>query len=279
MTENLWTKFLKVNPKIILMIASMACEFIGFTQTEVWKEKEKFQIPEGTDHWYVDGQHNLYFTKKEQIKKVASTNLAAMQSIKEWQSISEIEAINAMKLLLFSAEQQQICFTDNTLSMQGECISLEELGLSNVTSVAVSKRPELLWMYDEMNSQLILYNFMQKTIVQSVNNLRGLLKLTGNIKIKETQNGLWAMDSEGKVILMDDFMNEVRQYKLPNKNSVPLNEDLYYIADNCLMKWDPFSAEKCLTHLGTTGKTNEIKASGNQLYIEFDGFLHVFIKQ
>jgi hypothetical protein len=277
MTENLWIKFLKVILKLFVVV--LACYTVGYAQTESWKEVQKIEIPDGTDHWYVDGQHNVYFTKKEQIQKVARTNLAAVQSIKEWQSIDGIEAINALKLMLFSAEQQQICFTDNTLSMQGECISLEELGLSNVTSVAVSKRPEMVWLYDEMNSQLILYNFMQKTITQSVNNLRGLLALTGTLQIKETQTGLWVKDGEGKVILMDDFMNEVRQYKLPNKYSVPIDENLYYLMDNCLMKWDPFTSQKCALSIQTKGNIEEFKASGNQLFLEFDGFLHVFIKQ
>lgn len=277
MTENLWIKFLKVNLKLFVVV--LVCYTVGYAQTESWQEVQKIEIPDGTDHWYVDGQHNVYFTKKEQIQKVARTNLAAVQSIKEWQSIDGIEAINALKLMLFSAEQQQICFTDNTLSMQGECISLEELGLSNVTSVAVSKRPEMVWLYDEMNSQLILYNFMQKTITQSVNNLRGLLALTGTLQIKETQTGLWVKDGEGKVILMDDFMNEVRQYKLPNKYSVPIDENLYYLMDNCLMKWDPFTSQKCTLSIQTKGNIEEFKASGNQLFLEFDGFLHVFIKQ
>ena len=263
MTENLWIKFLKVILKLFVVV--LACYTVGYAQTESWKEVQKIEIPDGTDHWYVDGQHNVYFTKKEQIQKVARTNLAAVQSIKEWQSIDGIEAINALKLMLFSAEQQQICFTDNTLSMQGECISLEELGLSNVTSVAVSKRPEMVWLYDEMNSQLILYNFMQKTITQSVNNLRGLLALTGTLQIKETQTGLWVKDGEGKVILMDDFMNEVRQYKLPNKYSVPIDENLYYLMDNCLMKWDPFTSQKCTLSIQTKGNIEEFKASGNQL--------------
>jgi len=86
-----------------------------------------FHFPNEILVWNIDNLGNIYAIQNEVIVKFDSTGKQTFsQSIKSLGRISEIEPINSMKIVLFSEEQQNICFLDNTLSLNGNCKNFEE---------------------------------------------------------------------------------------------------------------------------------------------------------
>jgi len=241
--------------------------------------RDSIMIPTQSTRCFIDPIRNIYFVHKEEITKLNAVGVRVKQSIKKWQEIDAIEAINSFKVPVFSAEQQQICLLDNTLSPNGSCINLEELGLINVTAIAASKRPDMIWLYDEMNSSLVLFNYVTKKEIQRVDNLQGILGLSGSIKLNENEYGLWVSSSDGKICLMDDYMNVVRCASEINQAIIPYANGFFFVNENTLYYRDLFEGVKELYKISTSETINEIYISGNQLITNDSGVLKVFIIQ
>ena len=241
--------------------------------------KRTINIPEGTSATFLDGQQNVYFVNKDEINKFSNYSTPIKQSIKKWQSIDDIESINSLKLAVFSKSQQQLCFLDNTLSENGNCINLDELGLLNVAALATSKRADMLWMYDELNSSLVLFNFVSKKEIQRVDNLQGILGISGEITLNENEYGLWISSSDGKICLLDDFMNVVRCASETNQAMIPFANGFFFVNENRLYYRDLFEGVNEVYKISTTENIRELYISGNQLIARTRSELNVFIIQ
>lgn len=235
-------------------------------------------IPETTEQTFMDYGNNLYFVTKDQITRQSlATGIANVQSQKIWQSIDQIICINAMKTVVFSQAQQQLCFTDNTLSQQGTCLDLQDYHFENVTKIASSKRPDMLWLYDELNSTLVLFNFVQRQIIQSVSNLRGMLNLRGEPHLEENAMGLWIFTTEGQIIRMDDYLNAISQQSFPYSSIVPFKNGCILLRDEQLYYNSLINGETMLQTISTLNPKDKLHISGNQLIIEKSKTLEVFI--
>ena len=241
--------------------------------------KRTINIPEGTSATFLDGQQNVYFVNKDEISKYSNYATPIKQSIKKWQSIDDIESINSLKIAVFSKSQQQLCFLDNTLSENGTCLNLDELGLLNVSALATSKRADMLWMYDELNSSLVLFNFVTKKEIQRVDNLQGILGISGEITLNENESGLWISSSDGKICLMDDFMNVVRCASETNQAMIPYADGFFFVNENRLYYRDLFEGVNEVYKIFTTENIRELYISGNQLITRTPSELNVFIIQ
>jgi hypothetical protein len=241
--------------------------------------KRTINIPKGTTATFLDGQLNVYFVNKDEISKQSSYSTAIKQSLKQWQTIDDIETISTLKISVFSKSQQQICFLDNTLSTNGNCINLDDLGLLNVGAIAASKRPDMLWLYDELNSSLILFNFITKKEIQRVDNLQGILGISGEITLNENESGLWISSSDGKICLMDDFMNVVRCVTETNQAMIPFADGFFFVNENLLYYRDLFEGVNEVYKIFTTENIQELYISGNQLIARTSSELNVFIIQ
>lgn len=275
MTATIWKKFWPWT------LSFFSLFFFHFAQGQAIPKltfSKSISIPQQTTQCFVDPLKNIYFVNHEEITRVSTLYPSSTQSIKAWQGIDDIETINSLKIALFSARQQQICFTDNTLSLNGPCIELEEFGLYNATSIAASKRPDMIWIYDELNSRIILFNFVQKTIVQSVNNLKGMLQLEGNVQMNENEFGLW-ISSNGKLTQMDDYLNVVQQRNLDFQNLFPFGKGCFFTRDSQVYYFDFFIGEIKMDEISTPKTMMDLYIAGNELIIKTMEDLKVFIIQ
>ena len=255
--------------------------FLVFSQGTMMRIEAELtiEIPEGSTVVFIDGQLNMYFVNKDEISKQSSYSTPIKQSSKQWQTIDDIETISTLKVSVFSKSQQQICFLDNTLSANGNCINLDDLGLFNVGAIAASKRPDMLWLYDELNSSLILFNFISKKEIQKVDNLQGILGISGEITLNENESGLWIGSSDGKICLMDDFMNVVRCASETNQAMIPFADGFFFVNENILYYHDLFEGVNEVHKISTTENIRELYISGNQLIVRTSSKLNVFIIQ
>ncbi len=239
--------------------------------------KETLSIPENTERTFVDHNNNLYFVAKDQIIRYSlATGIRSIQSQKIWQNIQQVLAINTMKTVVFSQVQQTLCFTDNTLSSQGTCMDLQEFNLNNVTVVASSKRPDMLWLYDELNSQLVLFNFVKRQILQNVVNLRGILNIEGEVRLEENHFGLWLFTSAGQVIRLDDYLNALTEQQLSYWSFLPYKNGGFMLRDKALYYETILEGEVMIQALPLSTPSTILHIAGNQLLIEHEKLLEVY---
>lgn len=195
----------------------------------------EFPFQKPIDVWNVDNLGNLYVIQNNFISKLDSSGKQTYsQSIKSLGRISEIEPINAMKLVLFSEEQQSICFLDNTLSLNGNCKYFDEFDIKNARLIATSNRPNLIWVLDEYRSTILLIDIVNDKIIQRVENMKGILNESSNfIDLEEKDNFLYLTSANGKVYQFDQMLSETG-IQLENfaQFSNVKNEIAFYLKNN-----------------------------------------------
>jgi hypothetical protein len=194
---------------IILLFAFVKASFSQLTSTILIKRKE-FNFQKSIEVWNVDNLGNIYVFQNNSILKLDSSGKQTYsQSIKSLGRISEIEPINAMKLVLFSEEQQSLCFLDNTLSLNGNCKYFDAYGIKNAKLIATSNRPNLIWVMDEYRSTILLIDIVIDKIIQRVENMKGILNEASDfIDLVEKDNFLYLTSANGKVYQFDQMLSE-----------------------------------------------------------------------
>lgn len=163
-------------------------------------------------NWNVDKLGYLYIVNENQIEKIdTNKQIVFRQSIKSIGTINQIEFINAQNILLFSVEQQQISLLDNTLTSNGYNIALEDYGIMNALHISSSSRPNLIWIYDQFNSKIILFDLYRKIIVQEVSNFKGLNGIKSEIiYFQELENNL-IIQSDKFIFILDMNINLINK--------------------------------------------------------------------
>ena len=171
---------------------------------------KEYTFPQFIEVWNIDNLGNVYLIQGNILIKCDSTGKQTYsQSVKSLGEISEIETINAMKIVLFSEEQQCICFVDNTLTINGNCKYLDDFEVKNAKFIATSNRPNLIWVYDEFKSTLLLIDIVKDKILQRVENLRGIIETKAEfIEMTEKDNYLYLTTSDGLVYEFDQLLSE-----------------------------------------------------------------------
>jgi hypothetical protein len=236
-----------------------------------------YSINDPFSTYFIDEIGNTYIVNKDQIKKLNFQGKNIQQSAKKWQQVSAIKPVNALKIALFSESQQSLCFLDNTLTEYGQCLVLNELGYYNITAVETSKRPDLIWLYDEINSSLILFNYFRQIEVQRVDNLSGINSLVAPLSIHETNYGLWIFSGHDRVFLMDDYLNLLQTLYCPFENALPYEKGFFYVHKEVLSYYDVLTGSSTAINISTEGAVDEMYISGNQLFIRRGSKIKVFI--
>ncbi len=186
----------------------MTYSLYGIGQPKLVSLNENYTMEKGLK-WIPDGTGNILFYKSNNLFKAQKGQLPNFtQSIRAAGEITQLLPINAFKTILFSNDQQQLCILDNTFSQNGGCIDLEDYEVQNAKLCAVSARPNLIYIFDEFNSTLLLVDFIDLKTKQSVLNVAALIGRELNIiELKEYHNELFALNEDGSVLVFDMFLN------------------------------------------------------------------------
>jgi hypothetical protein len=189
----------------ILLLLVEQCAAQNFS----WVKINEVPLPQICEYWEIDGLGNYYFVNNQQIEKSNAQGKVIYQtSTKKQGEVSQLIYINALKMIVFSELQQQICILDNTLTNNGNCISFENMGLQSVKLIGNSNRPNLIWLYDEYNAGLYLFDYVTNKIIQSVTNMTSIVGLSNVKQLIEIESNLYVLDAHGKIIVFDLFMNQ-----------------------------------------------------------------------
>jgi len=165
------------------------------------------EIPIGQDDkWSVDVLENVYVVSDKNLTKYDSTmKVRFTQSIKSLGRLSACEPMNTMKVIAFSEEQQSVCLLDNTLTLSEACIDLSLYDVFNATQIAVSSQPDKLWVFDQLNSRLLLLSLGAVKQSQEVGNMQGITGIGEIVKMEENQNELYISDRSGQLFVFDVY--------------------------------------------------------------------------
>lgn len=217
-----------------------------------WQKLGHFEM--GTSAvWSADIQGNLYGSSEGKlIKWDGQGKQQFIQSLKKTGTISSISPVNTMKLLVFSEEQQSICFLDNTLSFAEECIDLDGFNIEYATQVAASGQADRFWVFDQVNNTLSLINWNTKQRIVDLLNVSGIVSAEKPIKMIERSNYLFFGARNG-IFQFDRFGSLMNAY--PQKNLIDFEitdqfilllteEELVFIDRRNGYKWSQSKPEK-----------------------------------
>ncbi|MBM3451597.1 MAG: hypothetical protein FJX84_00490 [Bacteroidetes bacterium] len=192
--------------KNILLISCLLIVTFSYTQDSLYSWNETFKVEENTiSGWNVDAFGNLIVASSSSIRKFNSAgDLSYKISSKAFGEIKQIISITPFKLVLFSEQQQQICFLDNTLTPVDLCIDLGDFNIGFASLIGRSSRGGKLWVFDQVNSELLLIDLMKPgKIAQEIRNTQGLISLGDLVEILEFESDLHVLDTSGKLTICD----------------------------------------------------------------------------
>lgn len=253
--------------KLILNLIFIHFCFSSVSQQKFeWIEKSSYKI-DSTDIWTVDVLENVYISKKEIIQKFDSIgNFKFSQSQKSLGRLSSIQVLNTMKLIVFSEEQQQLCFLDNTLTPYESCVNFDEENIGNATKFAVSSQPDKFWIYDQLNSRLHLISSSKLFQNQDIENIKGVLNSNQISFMCEQNNFLYLVDCNQGVYILDRYASLVNFIKRPTIISFQVDsENFYFLEKNKIVLIDIDSNEE-INIDAPMDNVIEFKKIGNSYY-------------
>ena len=234
-----------------------------------WKKYSvSYQIDSLSD-WQVDLLENVFVFKKNIIQKYDSVGLLKFsESQKKIGKIAELIPLNAMKIWSFSEEQQLICSLDNTLTNLFDCLELADLECEYVTKIAASSQPNKVWIFDQVNYNLLFYSISGTNQNQRITNLNQTLGLNQLEKMEEFENRLFLFDKEKGVYILDIYGTLIQHFPIENASSVLL--DSKFIAVNHgnklkLIDYQGFNISE-IPLPGELKNIQEIKKVGNNYF-------------
>ena len=252
---------------VFIFLVSVKVSFSQLNSMNFIKLKE-FSFQKPIEVWNTDNLGNIYVFQNNSILKLDSSGKQTYsQSIKSLGRISEIELINAMKLVLFSEEQQSLCFLDNTLSLNGNCKYFDAYDIKNAKLIATSNRPNLIWVLDEYRSTILLIDIVNDKIIQRVENMKGILNESYDfIALVEKDNFLYLTTTNGMVYQFDQMLSETG-FQLNNFAKVIDDKSNFavYLLNNQIYTLNLITNEKKITS-SPEKNVIEFKIQGDFLY-------------
>lgn len=194
-----------------------------------WIPSVKYSISDDAV-WAIDGLENVYISEYGLINKYDSIGkLKFSQSIKSLGYMKQLVAVNTMKLVHFSEEQQTLCYFDNTLSPLDDCIDLIDQGIINAACISESNQPNKIWVFDNPNSRLLLLSLDNLYQVQEIVNLKGVLNINQIDLVKERGNRLFVLDRNSGVYVLDLYGTLLEKVELDEVATIDGNEQMLFI--------------------------------------------------
>jgi len=163
-----------------------------------------------------DNLGNLYIIVNNELRKYdIDGNLLKTFSDKTHGSITSVDVTDPLKILLYYHDFRQILFLDNMLSIKGDALMLDDLGVLQPL-LACNSYDNGFWIYDQQEFQLIRFDKNLNSSYQSGNivQLTGvkikpnfLMEISGKVYLNDPDNGILVFDKYGTYAKIIPFKN------------------------------------------------------------------------
>ena len=198
-----------------------------------------------SDFFTTDNQSNVYAVKGNELIKYDRTGKELYKySNKNFGNMSFVDASNMLRILIFYKDFLQVEILDNTLSLNGDAISLEEIGFQQAQLVCSSHNSGM-WIYDQQNFELIrLDQNLLKT--QQTGNLNAALNMDIQPNyLMEYNNRLYLNNHTTGILIFDIYGTYYKS--IPMKDSPhfqPIGDWVYYISNKIVKAYNIVTTEE-----------------------------------
>jgi hypothetical protein len=236
-----------------------------------------YSIKHPFNYFTTDNLGNLYLINGEELIKFnQSGQLFKKYSSKRFGNITNTDATNALKVLLYYKDFQQIVFIDNQLSQNGEAISLEMLGYEQ-TELVCSSFNNSFWIYNKQNNELVRFNEISQPVTKT-GNLKQILQADIKPNLILEHNGYLYLNSPAQGIYVFDIYGTFNKIiSIKNLTSFQVNNNIiYFFADKKLCAYNSKTfEEQCLIKSDSLAKF--IRIEKDRHFIQYQDSLHVLV--
>ena len=199
--------------KSSLFLLFLFLEGLAFGQ--IWQLEKELVLKDSTYRWTSDEWGQLYQWKGNTVWLQQNQNPAPFQeTFKILGEITDIQAISGLRALVYSEGQQMMGIIDNTLQLKEGLLAFFDVDFSNITQVAISNRPDFIWLFDQYRERLILFNINTAQAVQIVDNCFGGFQDAQIVQFFEYQQNLICYLSDGRFFEFDRNLTLVKKLTL-----------------------------------------------------------------
>ncbi len=238
----------------------------------------RFAVEKPHDFIWTDNLKNLYVIHESAIEMhQASSDMWYENSQLNLGTITSVDLNFSLKPMLFFGDQNTIVILDNTLSMQGNPVRLNEYKLDWVTAAAKSIDNHF-WFFDMQNFELVRTdNSFRK--IRTSGNISQMLQVDIQPNfIVEHDNWVYVNNPATGILVFDIFGTYFKQ--IPIKDLVNFqvtDRNILYFSDNKIHQYDLMTFETREIALPEFG-ARSARAVKDLLYISKEDQIMVFQK-
>jgi hypothetical protein len=248
--------------------------FFAFQQSDLVFVKS---IPVKAESVATDNLSNIYLLNNDVLQKYDPQGSPLKSySNKTLGKITTVDASNPMKVVLFYRNFLQIVFLDNTLSQNGDPVSIENLGYPQ-TQLVCSSHNNGIWIYNLQNFELIRFD-QNLQVVSQTGNLMQLLgiELKPNYMV-EYNNHLYVNNPSAGILVFDVFGTYSKTIPLKNIESFQFKEDdIVYYQYGKLNSFNTQTLQQNESALPDTAAIS-VKLSNKKLYVLQKDALGIYV--
>lgn len=205
--------------KLALVLFTLLLTNLVVSQT--WTLEKELTLKDSNYHWTSDEWGQLYQWKDNTVWLQNEQNQQPFQeTYKILAQISDVQTISGLRALIFSEGQQMMGVVDNTLQLKDGLLAFFDFNFSSISKVAVSIRPDFIWLFDQYRERLILFNINTAQSVQLVDNCFGGSKEVQIAQFFEYQQNLICLLSDGRFFEFDRNLTLVKKMTLAQNISL-----------------------------------------------------------
>jgi hypothetical protein len=261
-----------VKSKHLIALVGIICSSFAL-QTD----PDMYKISATYNSFTTDNIGNVYLINKEELTKYnPAGQLLKKYSNMRYGKITSVDAGNALKVLLYYKDFQQIVFLDNQLSQNSEVISLEQLGYEQ-TDLVCSSFNNSFWIFNKQNNELIRFNETSQPI-NKTGNLKQVLQadIKPNFMI-EHSGYLYLNSPETGIYVFDIYGTFTRIIGIKGLSSFQVsNEVLYFFRDHHHCMYNArILEEKCQDYKDTLIRA--VRVEKDRVFMQYNDTLKVFV--
>ncbi len=182
------------------------------------------------DYFVIDNLENVYTIKEHEIiKHLSNGKFFTRFSNLKLGNIHYVDATNALRIMLFYKDFQQLVFLDNQLTQKSDAVSLEDLGLEQ-TEFACSSANNGFWIFNKANNELLRFDKQLKKVANTGNLKQALqTELKPNFLV-EYNNNVFLNCPETGIYMFDIFGTFSKLIPLKDIKQLQVDENIIYYA-------------------------------------------------
>ncbi|MFM2192751.1 MAG: hypothetical protein RLZZ118_1708 [Bacteroidota bacterium] len=188
--------------------------------------------------------------------------------------VTQIDATNPMRLLVFCAGVPQLYFLDRMLSAKNS-IDLKQLKIYDCPAIAYSA-DGLTWAFNTINSELIKIDDDSKTTTASFNLLQLLQTNVQPVYITEQERTLFVVDTTLGILKFDQFGTYISTYHFFPKEMQYVNEQLIFYKNGEVISYNTKTIQEQKLQLYNPENILNARIERNRLYVLRKDCLEIF---